>query len=375
MSLTEQLRERRSQARTAADEIVTRAAGEERDLTPDELTAYNDHVGAEREAADRLEAERDVEVRELRAGLTRVAATPEPYPLGSWLVRAINESGGVGQAFTPGEFPSTFFDVLVAQSVALRSGIRVVETTRDSITFPRWVSDTSAAWVAEGGTITSTDADADTVTAIPRKVAGLQRVSNETLADSSPSVYEVIAAGLVRSVALKIDLGVYEGSGTAPEIRGLLHTAGVQTIPAVGTPVNLDDFADALGLLSEANANSDAAVIVMAPALWAELAILKETATSNKPLLMNSSGSGAQGIQRQLYGAPVFLSSQIDPANAYVYDPAQVVMVRRADVSVVTDSSRLFNSDESEIRAIARVDLVVPNPAAVVVLQGVYTVS
>jgi HK97 family phage major capsid protein len=150
----------------------------------------------------------------------------------------------------------------------------------------------------------------------------------------------------------------------------------VQTIPAVGTPTNLDDFADALGLLAEANASDTGAVIVLHPALWAELAILKEDSTdSNKPLLQDSAGSGAQGLTRMIYGAPVFLTSQIDPANAYVYDPSQVVLVRRQDVRVETDSSRLFNSDESEIRAIARVDLVVPNPAAVVILEGIYTVS
>jgi hypothetical protein len=50
----------------------------------------------------------------------------------------------------------------------------------------------------------------------------------------------------------------------------------------------------------------------------------------------------------------------------YVYDPAQVIVVRRAETRVERDSSRLFNSDQSEIRAIARLDLVVPNPTAVV---------
>lgn len=43
----------------------------------------------------------------------------------------------------------------------------------------------------------------------------------------------------------------------------------------------------------------------------------------------------------------------------------------RSDVRVEKDSSRLFNSDQSEIRAITRVDLVVPNPKSVVRVVGV----
>ena len=55
-NLLDQLRERRGEARTAADEILTRAAGEGRDPAPDELATYQAHVTAEREAADAMEA-------------------------------------------------------------------------------------------------------------------------------------------------------------------------------------------------------------------------------------------------------------------------------------------------------------------------------
>ena len=42
----------------------------------------------------------------------------------------------------------------------------------------------------------------------------------------------------------------------------------------------------------------------------------------------------------------------------------QCVTVMRRDVRVERDSSRLFNSDESEVRAVMRGDFVVPNPSA-----------
>jgi hypothetical protein len=79
--LLDQLRDRRTAARTAADEILTRAAAEQRDLTPDELAEHSRQVVAEREANDAIEAERDREVAELRAAATRrpgPAAPREP---------------------------------------------------------------------------------------------------------------------------------------------------------------------------------------------------------------------------------------------------------------------------------------------------------
>jgi HK97 family phage major capsid protein len=78
---------------------------------------------------------------------------------------------------------------------------------------------------------------------------------------------------------------------------------------------------------------------------------------------------------------PVYLSSQLgttevqgsasNASSAYVYQADQVVAVMRQDVRVERDSSRLFNSDQSELRAIMRADVVVPNPKAVVRILGV----
>lgn len=71
MTLLDDLRARRQEARAAADEILTRAADEQRDLTPDELRAHTERATELREIEDRLEELRDAEIRELRAAATR----------------------------------------------------------------------------------------------------------------------------------------------------------------------------------------------------------------------------------------------------------------------------------------------------------------
>jgi hypothetical protein len=69
--LLDQLREQRTAARAAQDAVLTRAAEESRDLTPDELAEHGRHVAAEREAADAADAERDRQLAEVRAAATR----------------------------------------------------------------------------------------------------------------------------------------------------------------------------------------------------------------------------------------------------------------------------------------------------------------
>lgn len=378
--------EQRNRLRADADAILTRATTESRDLTADELRDHGRLTDEIRQVDDRLDDARDAEIRELRAAGVNSAAPAENrggLALAAEL-RALSGSGTTnGGAFTPTDFGSYFFDRLSAQAVALRSGITVVRTDRDSLTVPRLTADASSAWTSEAGTITATDPTADQITATPRKLAALTQISNEALADSNPSLLQVVSDGLTRSIALKFDLGVYEGSGSAPEIRGLKNVAGIGSV-SMGTngatPTNLDPIADSIGTLLQANSYAQP-VVVMHPRTWQTLSKIKEVSGSTKPILQNSAGSGSQGLARELYGAPVLLSSQLsitetqgtstDCSSIYVYDPSQVVAVIRQDVRVELDSSRLFNSDQSEIRAVMRADLVVPNPAAVVRVVGV----
>ena len=54
-----------------------------------------------------------------------------------------------------------------------------------------------------------------------------------------------------------------------------------------------------------------------------------------------------------------------------MYQADQIVAVIRQDVRIELDGSRLFNSDQSKLRAIARMDLLVPNVNAVCRIKGI----
>jgi HK97 family phage major capsid protein len=287
-------------------------------------------------------------------------------------LRALAEGSGAGAVIAPDQWGPGFYDRLAAESVMLRSGIRTIRTERDVLHLPRIDSDPAAGWVLEAAPIPSTDPGYTDITATPRKLASLQTISNELIADSNPDVVSLLEMQVARALALKFDLSSFEGTGTPPEIRGLKNVVGI-TLDATlaAAPTNLDVFATAITTLETNNARASA--IVMHPRTWGTLLKLKEgTAANNKPLLQESAGSGSQGVTRAIYGVPVYLSSQLATnegtaeSSAYVYDASQVIAVFRQDTTITLDRSRLFNTDQSELRAILRADLIVPNPLAVV---------
>jgi HK97 family phage major capsid protein len=307
------------------------------------------------------ESQRQPSKKEKRGGLFGLA------------LRDLKESAAPGSVIAPDDWSANFFDKLSAESVAIKSGIRVVRTMRDVLHVPRIDSDPAANWTAEAAPITASDPAYTGLVATPRKLATLTVISNELIADSNPDVIALLEQQVTRALALKLDLGVFEGSGVAPEIRGLKNTPGIVTNPLGAVPTNLDAFAAAITALESNNAKATA--IVTSPEAWGGLLTLKEGAGSNKGLLQDSAGSGGQAVPRSLYGVPVFVTSQLTAGDAYVYDGSQVVLVMRQDTTIAVDSSRLFNSDQSELRSILRADLVVANVLAVVHISGLTAVA
>lgn len=294
----------------------------------------------------------------------------------------LTTSAASGDGFAPTQAADYFFDHLTANSVGLASGFRRVRTDRDQLDVPKVTDDPASAWTSEGAEITASQPSTDTITATPRKLAGLVFVSNEMIADSNPDAQDMVAETLSRDVALRLDRGFYEGTGTPPQIQGLRGASGIQTY-SMGTDgaalTNLDPFAEALGMLAEANAAGSA--IVMHPRNWRTLIQIKETSGSTMPLLLAERGGPTESAQGSIYGVPVLLTSQLSTSETkgtssnansiYVYEAAQVVAVMRKQATVETDRSAAFSSDRTAVRVTLRADMVLPNPAAVVRITGV----
>lgn len=274
----------------------------------------------------------------------------------------------------PDEQGTFLWDRLRPASVALRSGIRVIPTSRDKVVWPRLVADVDPSWIAEEAQIPAGDPAFGTLEAGPHKLAHRVELSNEVIDDSSPSIVDVLNQHLAVVLALKLDAAIFEGNPAtnASSIRGLKFTAGIQTLTAGGANggalTNYDRLLEAVGLLQAANVPGPYAVAA-APRTLTALALLKRETGSNEALAAPD-GTPVRYAAAQLSVAETKGTSST-ATSVYVYAPAQVVLVRRADAVIELDRSRLFDRDMSEIRAKLRADLIVPNPQAIVRIDGI----
>jgi HK97 family phage major capsid protein len=321
--LLDRLRDQRAAARTAADELLTRAAAEQRDLTPDELAEHGRQVVAEREANDAIDAERDRQVAELRAAATRrpgPAAPREPVltreqsvydwlqtrgafdryqdqPLnlqrylrgmatGEWdgaeHERALAEATvGAGGALVPAPLSARVIDLMRARTVVLRAGGVTVPMTSQTLALARLTGEGTPAWKTEGANITAADLTFDRVSFTARTLVRRVDLSVELFEDADPSSEDVIARSFAGQMAVEVDRAALLGTGAAPEPRGVLNQSGITTTShgANGTAItNYDWWLDAIGAVRAAGFEPTAHV--QAPRSSASLSKLKEATTN-----------------------------------------------------------------------------------------------
>jgi HK97 family phage major capsid protein len=406
-NLLDQLKEQRATARTSADEILHRAASEGRDPSPDELGEYQQHVRDEREAADRMEQERDRQLAEVRAmatrgrapTLTRQAAetasafrsaifAKNPQPIEVYAEQMADEwpsdvpepvYGRAGrvrlhtrdtlkttatQALGTDVY-GTIVQHLVETSSLMRAGATVVTTeTGEDLVVPRSTGFVTSAITAEGATITESDPALSTVTLKAFKYANYFEISQELANDTPTNLLDFLA----RQAALSLGLGatgygddLINGVGTT-EPRGLLLDAATGvTGPAgtgttLGTQGTLNQGTDALwnlvGSVAEPYAESPSAAFIMRNASNVTVRKLRDT-----------TGQPVNGLtdRRTILGYPVYVDPFM-PAMANTAESIAFGAMDRYFVRIVngirferSDEFR-FQNDLVAFRCILRLD-------------------
>jgi len=407
VTLLDQLKERRAAARTSGDEILTRAASEGRDLTPEELATYQAQVVAEREAADALEAERDRQLQEVRAMatrgrgqvLTREAAetarafrsaifAKNPQPIEVYAAQLADEwpddvpepvygrSGRVRvhqrdllkstatQAMGTDVY-GRIVQHLVETSAIMRAGATVVTTeTGEDLVVPRSTGFVTSQITAEAAQIVESDPALSTVTLKAFKYANYFEVSSELANDSPTNLLDFLA----RQAALSLGLGatgygddLINGAGTT-EPRGLLLDAGTGVTGPAGTGTTLgtqgtanqgtDALWNLVGSVAEPYAESDSAAFLMRNASNVTIRKLRDT-----------SGQPVNGLtdRRSILGYPVYVDPFM-PAMANTAESIAFGAMDRYFVRIVngirferSDEFR-FQNDLVAFRCIVRLD-------------------
>jgi len=228
----------------------------------------------------------------------------------------------------------------------------------------------TAAWRAESGAIASSDPTFRNISIVPRSLAFLFKVSRELLADA-PNLEQALRIAVAGAFAKEIDRAGLRGTGTAPEIRGLLNTAGVN---AVTTGVNgtalagYSSMISALQAIKTADAPTPTAAI-MHPRSEAKLAGLVDS--TGQPLMKPPVLEDWQLNTSTQIPIALTVGTSNDCSEIYVGDFSQFVFFMREGISMQMVTELYAATGEIGFICHTRIDVAALYPAAFAVITGV----
>ena len=149
--------------------------------------------------------------------------------LRNWSQRDLNASddaGLIGQDFRAG----SFIDALRNNSAVLPLATTLNGLSGD-VKIPRKSSAASAAFISsEGGAAGESEMVIGSVTMSPKTCGAFTDVTRQLMIQSSLDVENLIRDDLAKSMAIAIDDGALEGSGSSGNPTGITNTTGINTV-------------------------------------------------------------------------------------------------------------------------------------------------
>jgi HK97 family phage major capsid protein len=196
---------------------------------------------------------------------------------------------GDGGYLVPPEYMQHMFAAVRGQGNALRKygWLAIHPVSSNQILFPRSAGTTTFGLVAE---LAPKPVSQTTVTQVPVSIytgAGMTKVSNQLIADSSPTVVDTVTRSLGRSAGSLEEQLIISGTGTG-QPRGILATTGVNPITQTATTAQgtIDAVIDAIAAIQQTYFASPTGIL-MAPR---RLATLQKGKTTDTGYLFNPAG-------------------------------------------------------------------------------------
>jgi HK97 family phage major capsid protein len=284
-------------------------------------------------------------------------------------------SANSGSAVVPDVLSSTVIRLVDSYSAFAQNATSVTMPS-DVLQFPRRSGGTTAYWIDENTAITASDPTMNQVSLTAKKVTGAVVVASELLQDSIVSIADFIATELGLSLANAVEAAAWSGNpASAPGVAGLVtsHTGGLlassgatyaaSLVTAAGDTPDEVTKANLLAMMAAVPQHSrQGAKWFCSPFFFA---------TCMQALDLNQGGSVglSQGMGLTFLGSPVVLTDRL-PSGA---DSTGAVMALygnmanssyygvRQSIEIASSDQVNFLSDQTVIRAVARVAIAHPN--------------
>lgn len=283
-------------------------------------------------------------------------------PLGDAASRAMATQPGAKGGYMVNVQNMGFIDILRNRSVAMSMGARVLSGLQGNLTFPRQTGKVSVTWQAGEGTSTSAaDQALGQLSMTPKTCIAITDVSEQLLAQATPSAEAFVMADLANDVAIDgVDYAVINGAGGAQPL-GIVNTTGITS----GQDAATATYAKVLAFVSTAgaaNAIRGNPGWVTNTAGAARLMQVQRFTSTDTPVWQGNMLNGS------LVGFNAMSSEQLASGNLIFGSWDEVVIGEWGVLELSTDNGGTrFNQAQVGIRAMWMVDVLVRYPQAFVV--------
>lgn len=264
---------------------------------------------------------------------------------------------------------------LAPASSLLQAGAAIVPVEQDGAKAYNWPAVQTlptAAWRAEGGALSESDAVFRNVQAVPRSLSFLFKVSRELLADSmglEPALNLAIGAAFAK----ELDRAGLRGSGSAPEPRGVLNVSGIQSVTngAAGTAqatIKWGNLMSATQAILAADAPAPTSAI-MSPRSLIGFGNLVDT--TGQPLRRPDTIADMRFIATSQIPNNLTVTTSSDCTELYVGDFSVVKFVMRERPSIQLLRELYAATGQIGFACHVRADVVVTYPSALAVCTGI----
>jgi HK97 family phage major capsid protein len=219
----------------------------------------------------------------------------------------------------------------------------------ESINIPAIESGTETATQKNLGGVASKDAKTKTVTLPVITIAGQQDLARQTFERMLPGYDVVLFGDLVADYATKLDIQVLNGSGVAPNAKGILKATGTEVVTFTSASPKISELykklADAIQRIST-NRFAAPSAIVMHPRRWAWL--LASVDSNERPLVLpaangplnavgNLENVAAEGRVGQVLGVPVLIDPSLPTNEGAGTNQDTIIVTRVEDLQLFED--------------------------------------
>jgi HK97 family phage major capsid protein len=146
--------------------------------------------------------------------------------------------------------------------------------------------------------------------------------------DDVPQLRATVDYDLRRAIEVKLDNAILNGTGTPPEIRGILNTSGIQVIAYVATTTKQDMIAKGINAIVQTGYGVPDAVVMNPADYWA----MRTGVNANGIYYW---GPPTEAGTPNVYGLPVVTDSAIAVGTALVGDFSYATLFQRRGITFI----------------------------------------